>query len=123
MEISKAELVVMQAIWQLAPCSAADVVAQLDNETDWHEKTVKTLLNRLVKKGAVSFVKDKRRYLYSAVIKKGEYQVAESTSLLNRLFEGRVSPLVSAFASRSKLSQQDVDELKALISDWEKDND
>ncbi|MFC6438733.1 BlaI/MecI/CopY family transcriptional regulator [Bowmanella sp. JS7-9] len=123
MEISKAEFEVMNAVWQGAPCTAADVVARLDNQTDWHEKTVKTLLNRLVKKGALGFDKDGRRYLYKPLFGRDEYRIKESTSLLNRLFDGRVSPLVSAFASRKQLSQQDIEELKDLIKQWEQTND
>ncbi len=123
MEISKAEFDVLNAIWESFPCSANEIVNRLDNEKNWHEKTVKTLLGRLVKKGAIAFEKDKRRYLYHPLLEKEAYQLTESKSLLDRLFGGRISPLVANFAQQQKLKQDDIDELKKLISDWEKQND
>ena len=122
MDISKAELEVLQVIWHQHPCSASDIVQRLDNK-DWHEKTIKSLLSRLVKKGAVSFEKDQRRYLYFPLIDKAEYQQSESKNLMERLFGGKLSPLVASFASQQKLQKDDVEALKKLIKDWENEGD
>ena len=127
MDISKTELQVMQAIWQNHPCGANEIIERLNQDVSsdkvWHEKTVKTLINRLVKKQALGFDKEQRRYLYFPLIEKQEYQKVESRSLMNRLFGGRLSPLVASFASQKKLEKEDVEQLKQLIADWEKDND
>lgn len=123
MDISKTELEVMQVIWSNHPISSQEVVAKLNQNGDWHEKTVKTLLGRLVKKEALDFEKEGKRYLYSPLISETEYQKRESASFVSRLFRGRVSPLVAGFAKQEKLSQQDIDELKQLIEEWEKSND
>ena len=126
MEISKTELEVMQAIWNGHPCSANEIIERLNSDEtsgkNWHEKTVKTLINRLVKKQALGFDKEQRRYMYFPLIDKKEYQTVESRSLMNRLFGGRISPLVANFASQKSLEKEDVEQLKQLISDWEKDN-
>ncbi len=123
MDISKAELEVLQALWAVEPAYAAEIIARLNQQKPWHDKTVKTLLSRLVKKGAIDFCKDGRQYRYFSQLSESELQAKESTSLLSRLFHGRVSPLVAAFASKNQLSPKDIDELKRLIDDWEKDND
>ncbi|GAC12748.1 BlaI/MecI/CopY family transcriptional regulator [Aliiglaciecola lipolytica] len=123
MEISKSELKVLNALWQSYPCSASEIVDRLDNQLEWHEKTVKTLLGRLVKKQAISFQKDGRRYLYSPLIEQKDFQQTESKHFLDRIFGGRVSPLIASFANQEKLKQEDIDQLKKIISDWEKDND
>jgi predicted transcriptional regulator len=76
---------------------------------------VKTLLNRLLKKGALRARKDNRRYVYSPVLTRDEWLSSESHGFLDRLFGGRVAPLVSYFSQHRKLSKKDIEELKRLI--------
>lgn len=121
-EISNAELSVMQVLWQQRqPLSANDVVTALGNAKDWHEKTVKTLLNRLVSKGALGYEKDGRAYQYFPLIAEQEYQLEQSRSFVERIFSGRIAPLVAGFASQKKLTEDDVAQLKQLISEWEQE--
>ncbi len=118
MAISDAESVVMEVLWRAAaPMSAEDVVAALAATTDWQEPTIKTLLNRLLKKHAVVAERDGKRYLYSAKLKRADYVHGESKSLLDRLFGGRVAPLVAHFSEAGKLSKKDLAELKRLIEE------
>lgn len=123
MDISKTELEIMQVLWQAHPLSAQEIIAELNKHKDWHDKTAKTLLNRLVKKQAISFTKEGKRYLYSPLVAEHDYQQKEGASFISRLFKGRVSPLVAGFAKQEKLSEQDVEELKAIIADWENNRD
>ena len=118
--ISDAESRVMEALWQQAPQTSEDIVASLLQPTGWHEKTIKTLLNRLLGKGAVSAQKDGRRYLYSPVLRREEWQQLESRSLLDRVFGGKVAPLLAHFSQHEKLSTKDVAELRKLIDAIEK---
>ncbi len=120
-EISNAELSVMQVLWQRQPLTANEVVAALDNAKDWHEKTVKTLLNRLVSKGALGFDKDGRAYLYYPLIEQSHYQQQQSRSFVERLFAGRVAPLVAGFAAQKQLKDDDIAQLKQLIAAWEQE--
>ena len=119
MEITKTELQIMEAVWKCAPCDAQQVITELNTQAEWHEKTAKTLLGRLVKKGALQYNKQGRSYIYSPLIAQDEYRLKESESFVQRLFKGKLSPLVATFASRDKLTKQDVDELKQIIKDWE----
>jgi len=115
MQISEAESAVMETLWQRHPQSSEDVIAALAQSRDWQEATIKTLLNRLLKKGAVTVEKDGRRYLYSPAIERDDWLTGESKGLLDRLFGGRVAPLVAHFSEHRKLSKKDVAELRKLI--------
>ncbi len=121
-EISNAELTILNLLWQRAPQSAQEIIEQLASANDWQDKTVKTLLNRLVNKQAIGFDKQGRAYSYYPLIKQSEYQLKESESFIQRLFSGRVAPLVAGFAKQKKLTEQDVNELQQLIDQWKKDN-
>lgn len=118
--ISEAESQVMDVLWQTAPLTSEEIVAQLDHVTEWHEKTIRTLLNRLLGKGAIQAERDGRRYLYSPVLTREQWQAQESRSLLDRVFGGRVAPLLAHFSTHEKLSKRDIAELRKLIDDIER---
>lgn len=115
MEISDAESIVMEVLWQRSPRTADEVIAELASRQDWQEPTIRTLLNRLLNKGAISADKDGRRYSYSPVLQRADWINAQSRGLLDRLFKGRVAPLVAHFSEQGKLSQKDIAELRKLI--------
>src|SRR5262245_51327532 len=121
MRVSAAESVVMEALWVAAPQAAEDVAGKVGPTQGWTEATVKTLINRLLKKGAITAEKDGRRYLYSPVLKRSDYVTAESEGLLSRLFDGRLAPLVSHFSEQRKLTARDLAELRALIDRLDED--
>jgi BlaI family transcriptional regulator, penicillinase repressor len=114
--ISEAESIVMEVIWRRSPILTEDVIAAVAAE-NWQDATVKTLLNRLLNKGALRATKDKRRYLYSPVLTREAWMAAESRGFLDRMFDGRVAPLVSYFSQQKKLSRKDIDDLKRLIQE------
>lgn len=117
MQISEAESIVMDVLWRQHPSSAETVVAALAESRHWQEATIKTLLNRLLNKGAITAEKDGRRYLYSPVLKREDWLSGESESLLDRLFGGRVAPLVAHFSEHRKLSRKDIAELRKLLEE------
>ena len=117
MRISRAESIVMEVLWRQSPRTAEDVAVALADEQSWGEATVKTLLNRLLKKGAVAADRDGRRYLYRPLLDRADYVHAESRGLLDRLFDGRLAPLVSHLSQRETLSADDIAELKRLIAE------
>jgi len=117
MAISEAEAMVMEILWREHPLSAEEVVAALSGSTDWAEPTIKTLLNRLLNKGAIRADKQGRRYLYSPLLAREAWVQQQSEGLLARLFGGRVAPLVAHFSEHGKLSAADIAELKRLVSE------
>ncbi|WP_417474632.1 BlaI/MecI/CopY family transcriptional regulator [Luteimonas mephitis] len=123
MQVSEAEAQVMQVLWERHPRSAEEVVAALASSTDWAEPTVKTLLNRLLNKGAIEATREGRRYLYSPVLAREAWVAQQSEGLLQRLFDGRVAPLVAHFSQRGRLSDADVAELRRLLEEIDDDAD
>lgn len=118
MRISEAESRVMAVLWGSAiALSAETIIGALTQSRDWQAATVKTLINRLLNKGAVEAERDGRRYLYSALLTREDWLQQESESLLDRLFGGRVAPLVAHFSARKRLSKRDIADLRKLIED------
>ena len=115
MQISEAESVVMDVLWRRHPLGAEDVVAELADSRHWQEATIKTLLNRLLNKRAIAAEREGRRYLYSPLLKREAWVLEESRGLLDRLFDGRVAPLVAHFSEHRKLSRKDISELRKLL--------
>jgi predicted transcriptional regulator len=127
MQISEAESAVMDVLWRASaqrgePLAAEDVVAALAQSRQWQEPTIKTLLNRLLKKGAIRASKDGRRYLYTPVLKRQDWLLGESQGLIERLFDGRVAPLVAHFSAHRKLSRKDIAELRQLLDELDDDH-
>ena len=96
-DISEAESIVMEVLWRHGPMRSENVVETLSGQQKWREPTIKTLLSRLLNKGAIRAAKEGRRYVYSPVLTRDEWLSHESKGLLDRLFGGRVAPLVAHF--------------------------
>jgi BlaI family transcriptional regulator, penicillinase repressor len=122
MRITSAESQIMEALWRAAPLSTEEIVAQVGPAQDWAEGTVRTLINRLLKKKAIRGERDEGRYVYRPLIERAQYVLSESRGLLDRLFEGEVSPLVAHFAQHRALTPADVKKLKQLIAELDDDN-
>jgi BlaI family penicillinase repressor len=117
--ITEAESLVMEVLWARAPQAADEIVAALAGSAEWQEATIKTFLNRLLKKGVIRAEYQGRRYLYSPVLERADWVDAQSRSVLDRLFGGRVAPLVAHFSARRQLSADDLAELRKLIDGLE----
>jgi len=115
--ISDAEHTVMEVLWDQSPLSAQDVAERVPAERDWSANTVKTLLGRLLAKNAIAHEEDGRRYLYRPIVAREDYVAGESRRLIDRLFGGKLTPLVVHLAERDQLTDQDIAEIEALLKD------
>lgn len=115
--ISEAEHAVMEALWEKSPQSAAEVCDKVCAERDWSMPTVKTLLARLVTKGAVETEADGRRFLYSPRLERSDYVGTESRRLLDRLFGGKPASLLAQLAESEALSDSDLSEIERLLKE------
>jgi BlaI family penicillinase repressor len=122
MPISAAESRVMEALWRRSPLTAEEIIAEVAEPQGWGEATVKSLINRLLTKGAIEAEKAGRRYLYRPRADRLAYLSDESRGLLDRLFDGRIAPLVSHFSKTNQLSPEDIAELKNLIAEIDNDD-
>ncbi len=115
--ISDAEHAVMEVLWDAAPLSAQDVSERVDPARGWSANTVKTLLGRLLAKSVIAHEADGRRYLYRPLVGRADYVERESRRLIDRLFGGRLSPLVAHLAERDALTARDIAEIEALLKE------
>ena len=113
--ISEAEHAVMEVLWENSPMSASDVCDRVCVQRDWSMPTVKTLLSRLVSKGALGTEPLGRKFLYHPLIERSDYVGTESRRLVERLFGGRAAPLFAHLAENEALSDNDLDEIEALL--------
>lgn len=114
-QISDAELEVMKVLWDHSPRSGAEVADALCDRMEWNPRTVKTLLGRLVKKGALRYKEEGNRYLYRPAIARDRYVEEESRSFLDRVFGGHATPMLVHFVQEAKLSESDIEELKEIL--------
>jgi BlaI family transcriptional regulator, penicillinase repressor len=114
-KISDSEWRIMRLVWKKHPQTAGEIIDQLKDSTRWNPKTVKTLLNRLVKKGALAFDKEGRNYLYHPAADEKECSRAESMSFLDRVYGGALQPMLASFFEEERLSKNEIEELKRIL--------
>ena len=111
--ITDAEWDVMNVLWEQSPRTAMEVAEVLQR----HPKTVKTLLGRLARKGVLRYREEGNRYLYSAAIPRQRYVREESASFIDRVFGGETTPALLHFVRSSRLSQDEIDELRRILDE------
>ena len=113
--ISSAEWVVMQVLWRQAPLTALEVFEALEGQSDWHHKTVRTLLGRLLKKGVLRREKRGGVFRFSPQVSQEECVHEESMSFLQRCFGGNARPMLAHFIEQENLTPEDVESLRAML--------
>ncbi|HEX8524827.1 MAG TPA: BlaI/MecI/CopY family transcriptional regulator [Tepidisphaeraceae bacterium] len=113
--ISEAEWDVMTVIWASHPITATEVVDSLAGKKNWNPRTVKTLLNRLVKKGALAYTVDGKKYLYRPKVQQHQCVLHESRSFLSRVFAGDAAAMLLRFVDEVDLSPEEINQLKKAI--------
>jgi BlaI family penicillinase repressor len=122
-KISGAESHIMEALWTRGALTAEEIVQTVGPAQEWGEATVKTLINRLLKKKALKSERGGGRAIYKALVSREEYVTGESQGLLDRLFGGQLAPLVAHYARHRALSPDEVGRLKQLIAEIEAEDE
>ncbi|MCI9606099.1 MAG: BlaI/MecI/CopY family transcriptional regulator [Oscillospiraceae bacterium] len=112
--LSDGEWKLMYKLWEEPSRTIAQLTAALQPETGWSKHTVITMLNRLEGKGAVSHDGGTPRH-YSATLAKEDAARAETRSFLDKVYGGRLGLMMSAMVDSRSLTQQDIDELAAIL--------
>lgn len=115
-QISEAEFEIMKIIWKNAPISTNEITEKLIRTTSWNPKTIQTLIKRLVDKGALSYEKHSRVFVYTPLVQEREYIGQESNTFLNRFYNGNITGMLSAYLENDKLSEKEIDDLRNLLS-------
>ena len=115
-QISEAEFEVMKVVWKYAPISTNEITDRLVKTTTWSPKTIQTLIKRLVTKGALTYEKQSRVFVYTPLVDETEYIGQESNTFLNRFYDGNITAMLSAYIDNERLSKAEIDELRSLLS-------
>lgn len=121
--ISGAESHIMEALWSRGTMTADEIVLAVGPAQDWGDATVKTLINRLLKKKAIVSERSGGRAFYRPLVSREDFVTRESQGLLDRLFGGQIAPLVAHYARHRNLSPEEIARLKRLIAELEPDDD
>lgn len=119
LKISDAEWEVMKTIWEKSPLTSSEIVEKLSDKHDWSPRTIKTMLSRLTKKEAITFVSEGKSYLYSPAVDQSQCIKAESRSFLDKVFNGSAAPMLAYFVKNSQLSEDEIAELKKILDEKE----
>lgn len=103
LHVTEAESAVLAALWRRGPLSFASLIEEVKAANPWGDATIKTLLHRLIQKGAVRSAKEDGRQRYHAVIDRETYVAGEVQDLLDRWFDGKPDRLVALLADRPDL--------------------
>lgn len=122
-QISEAEFEVMKIVWKYAPISTNEITDRLLQTTNWSPKTIQTLIKRLVTKGALSYEKQSRVFVYTPLVEESEYIGQESSSFLKRFYDGDITAMLSAYIENNKLSETEIEHLRSLLSKKPKKGD
>ncbi len=115
--IGDAELEIMKVIWKAkAPITSLDIGKEVEDK-GWKKTTIATFLTRLVEKGALSADKQGKLYYYTPLISEREYRKSQTKNLIKTLYNGSVRDFAVSFFEEQKLSDKDIQELKAIFED------
>jgi len=114
-QISEAEYEVMKVVWKYAPISTNEITDRLTETTNWRPKTIQTLIKRLVTKGALTYEKQSRVFVYTPLIDEKEYIGQKSHSFLERYYDGDITAMLSSYIENDKLSESEIDTLRSLL--------
>ena len=115
-QISEAEYEVMKIVWKYAPINTNEITEKLLKTTSWSPKTIQTLIKRLVNKGALTYEKQGRIFVYTSTVKENEYIGQESRSFLKRFYGGDITAMLSSYIENDRLSDSEIEHLRSLLS-------
>jgi BlaI family penicillinase repressor len=118
--ITESEWIVMKIIWEHGSRSTNQIIEDLKEDSEWKPSTIKTLLNRLVVKGALRYEKDGRFFVYFPLVSSEDCRRAESSSFIKRMYDGSLKMLVSSFLDQEGMDAEDIAELKAMLDEKER---
>ena len=115
--IGDAELEIMKVIWKSKePITSLDIGKEVEDK-GWKKTTIATFLTRLVEKGVLSADKQGKLYYYTPLISEKEYRKSQTKNLIKTLYNGSVRDFAVSFFEEQKLSDKDIQELKAIFED------
>lgn len=113
--LTAAEWRIMESLWERSPQTLTELVRELSPAAGWSKSTIVTMVTRLEAKGAVAYTEGARARLYAPVIPREQAALEETESLLHRVYRGSVGMMVHTLADSRGLSDEDIEELSAVL--------
>lgn len=114
-ELTEAEWSVIKAVWENEPCTAPAVQEKLFQPTGWTYSTVRTLMDRMVAKGALQAHKEGKSTIYRSVVTRAQAQRGELFYTLKHAFNGALTPMVQCLLENKDLDADELEKLELLI--------
>lgn len=118
-KISDAEYEIMKIIWKYKWIKASEIIEKVDPKFEWNNKTIKTMINRLLKKQVIDYEKQGKYYIYYPVVEEEEYKKVETKSFIKKLYNGSLNAMFVSFLKETKLSKDEINELRKLLKEKE----
>lgn len=119
-DITDAELEIMQVLWRNNGCSLNKIIDELNSKVDKNKNTVKTLLRRLILKGAVESKKiNLKDTIYIPKVKKNKFLENENENFLKKLYNGSTGNLLLNFVENKKISKEELQKLIDILESEE----
>lgn len=112
----------MREFWLRGEGTVSDIVKTLEGRMHWKPRTVQSLINRLVQKGALGFEKLGREYLYRPKVAEDDCVMEASRSFVDRIFGGKLAPLLACFVERGEVSASEMAQLRRILEESQKDD-
>lgn len=119
-DLTPNEWYVMECLWERGHCTGREAVEHLQKAVGWSRSTTLTMLRRMTEKQMIACREEKGLLMYSPLIDRESATRRETESFLGRVYQGSVSMLLSAMTKKQALSQQEIDELYAILKEAEK---
>ncbi len=116
-EMTEAEWAIMKIVWENEPCAAGTVQEALETSKGWAYSTVKTTMDRMVKKGLLKIKKIRNLQLFSAQVSQAQAQTGEFRKMLSRAFNGALTPMMQFLVENESFSKNDLEALRKLVED------
>ena len=117
--LSDGEWKIMNVLWEQEAATITELTAALQEETGWDKHIIITMLNRMVKKGAVAFRVSGRAKQFYPILLRSEVSIRETKGFLNKVYRGSVGMMINAMVTDKALTKEDIEELYGILKQAE----
>ncbi len=123
LDLFESEWAILKVVWEREPCAAPDVQERLASQKKWAYTTVKTMMDRMVKKDLLTVEKIRNLNLYRSAITQKQARKSEITRTIKRAFEGAISPMMQFLVENEEMPDAEIEKLEQLIRDKKKNRE
>lgn len=117
--LTPAEWNLLECLWENPNCTGREAVEYLQQHVGWTRSTILTMLHRMTEKGLIVCETVEGLKHYSALIERETAALQETEGFLDRVYKGSISLMMSAMTRKQQLSQEEIDELYAILREAE----